>query len=363
VPGKPARTRLTRNSRRIAATAVVLALAAGGAGFSAGFATGQDHAALGPVRIVNPTSLASTSWAERVFTLANPAVVDITVDGGGSGTGFFYRPGRIDTNAHVVSTGTSAIKAIATDTKLTVHVHLADGRVRTGHVDAIDARTDLAIISVPADLGIRPLAFADSTTAHPGAPVAVIGNPFANGQSISTGILSGTARNSRFAATDVQSLLLQTDAAVNPGNSGGPLLDASGAVLGIVTLRPDNFGGRNAEGMAFALPAHQVRAAINSLETTGKIAYPLLGVTLRDTTPDDKVHPGALVGQVTTDSGAAKAGINPGDTITRVDGAATADGAGVIDALAGHAGGDKIKVTVVRKDGSHATVTATLGSR
>ena len=364
VPPAPAAATPTFRRRFSSAAVVALAAAASIAFAAGGFAAGTQHAALGPTTITNTTATQNWTFAEKVYQTANPAVVAISVKTGGSGTGFFYRPDRIVTNAHVVSSSAAALKNISLGDDFTVDLVLADGRHREGRVIAVDSRTDLAIIDVEDGLGIKPLPFANSSKARPGQPVAVIGNPFAQGQSISTGILSALARNSSFATSDVQSLLLQTDAAVNPGNSGGPLLDATGSVLGIVTLRPDSAEGRTAAGIAFALPANQVRSAVTSLEKTGKVSYPLLGVSLRDVTSDDDTTSGVVVVAVGKNSGAAKAGVRENDIITTVDGVDVSTSAAVVDAVSGHQPGDRMTLKLLR-GARHTPLTksVTLGSR
>lgn len=339
-----------------AAAGVALAVAAGG------FAAGTQHAALGPVVVRDTAAADSATWAQKVYAATRPSVVEILVPGGGAGSGFFYRPDRIVTNAHVVTSTADSLKSVSTTGSFTVKVRLADGRERKGKVLAIDARTDLAVVEVPDNLGVRPLAFAKSNDASPGQPVAVIGHPFGQGATLSTGVLSAQARNSTFASSDVQQLLLQTDAAVNPGNSGGPLLDATGAVLGVVTLRPDTAEGRPTAGVAFALPANQVHRAIGQLERTGKVTYPLLGVSLRTATPDDQAA-GAVIQTVTTGGPADKAGLRRGDVITKVADVSVSTSGEAVDAIADHRPHEHVAIVVHRAGKPELTFTAELAER
>lgn len=302
-------------------------------------------------------------FAAAVHRAAGNSIVHIAVDGGGTGTGFFYSPTRIVTNAHVVASSPKALAALGERRRHKVTVTLADGRTRTATVLGVDSRMDIAILGVPDDVDVQALPFIDSEDLVTGQPVAVLGHPFGGDQMLTTGVLSGISRNSRFAASDVQSLMLQTDAAVNPGNSGGPLLDSRGRVVGVITLRPDEADGRQVSGLSLAIPANSVRAVIGQLEDDGVAEYPVMGVVLRDATPDDPRQGAAVVVDVTAGSGAAKSGIGDGDYITSVDDQPVHSSLDVIEELVGRTPGQILRVGVTDADGVARTVTVRLGER
>ena len=285
--------RSKRGARAVLALVASSALTLFGTG---AYLAGQQSVTTAPgeVRVVKG-SAESLGYAVDVFKAAHESVVRVSVDGGGVGSGFFYAPHRIVTNAHVVLTSPAALRAAAERKTFTVDLLLADGRQRTGVVIAADSRIDLAVIKVEEDLDVPALAFSTSRDVVTGQPVTALGYPFGGELMLTTGVISGVSTNSRFAESDAQTLLLQSDAAVNPGNSGGPLLDASGAVLGVVTLRPDEADGRQVTGMTLALPSDVAAAALKQLERSGEVEYPVVGVLLTDATADSVVNRGAVV--------------------------------------------------------------------
>jgi putative serine protease PepD len=339
----------------------VLACLFAGVVFAGGFLAGARDPFLAPVQLVPPAAGTGQTAAEQVYQVASQAVVTIQVPGTSTGTGFFYRPDRIVTNAHVVSSP-AVLGALAERKPAVVDVYLADGRLREATVIGLDSRLDVAVLSVEAGLGVKPLAFSDSTKVAPGQPAFVVGAPFGLATSITTGVISGVDRNSVFAADPVQSALIQTDAAVNPGNSGGPLLDASATVVGVVTLRPDEAGGRSAQGLAFAVPSKNVVAAIEQLEKYGHVAHPYLGVHIADPDPDDKTARYAEVVKVAEGSPADKAGVRVGDQLVSVAGKKTTTAAEVVDAVTGKRPGQRVEVVLWRA-GKKVTVQVRLGER
>jgi putative serine protease PepD len=354
------RARRSKRLRQVGATTLavgVLTLAS-----LAGYETGRAQWSP-PSTVTTVQAAPETFAAQSVFKSVSKSVVQISVTGGGTGTGFFYGPNRIATNAHVINTSPDAIANATTPNKLRANVVLSDGRVKKAKVIAMDLRLDLAILSVEPGLGVEPLGFAKSSVyTTPGTGVAVVGYPFGGPQTITTGILSAVVTNSQFAESDVQSVLMQTDAAVNPGNSGGPLLDASGAVLGIVTLRPDDVNERPSAGVAMALSGDQVKHALTELEKYGQVRPPRIGIELGTAELDAKTGTGALVNLVVEDSPAESAGIKTGDVITKVGGRPVTDSAGLIKALVGRSAGERISLTV-STDGDSREVVLKLAAR
>lgn len=302
-----------------------------------------------PVRpLVAQAGPAGESIAQRVARVAGPSVVDLVSVGGGEGSGFFVRPGRILTSLHVVAPPGSAVFALLeSKAEVGVQVRLADGRVRPGTVAAWDARSDLALVAVEPVDGIGPLAFATSAEVEPGQPVVAIGSPFGLHFSVSEGVVSSARRNTRFRSDPLQSNLIQTDAAVNPGNSGGPLLDARARVVGVITLRPDTDGGRAVEGVSFAVPADLALATLSQLEIHGRARWARLGITGRSSSPDDAVD-GMVIEEVAKGTGAAASGLRPGDIITNLAGRPVGGLEELVAELLSHRPGERIAVSVRR---------------
>ena len=328
------------------AKAVTAAVAVAAFAFGAGFVAGARNPLLAPVRISAGTVPGRA--AQLVYAAAKGAVVTISTNTGTLGSGFFYRPDRIVTNYHVVS-GAAAAAGSRPGAGVTVQVRLADGRTRTATVTGVDERLDVAVLSVPAGLNVRPLAFADAFALTPGADAYAIGSPFGLATTITAGVVSGLDLASSFASDAVQSTLLQTDAAVNPGNSGGPLLDGTGAVLGVVTLRPDTSLGRPAQGLAFALPSNVVVAALDKIEKYGSNSHPQLGLYVTAPTADDKPGPGLLVGKASGDgSPAYAAGVRAGDRLLSIDNAVVSTYTDLLTQVIPHRAGDVVTLDLSR---------------
>ena len=348
-PAAPLPAKRAWSSVRLSAVvwATTAALLAASFALGVGFVAGARNPLLAPVKITAGPAMTANS-AQRVYAAAKDAVVTISTNVGTLGAGFFYRPDRIVTNYHVVSGATTTTKTAA-GPRVQVQVRLADGRIRTATVLGTDARLDIAVLSVPAGLNVRPLAFSDAFKVTPGADAYVVGAPFGLATTISTGVVSGLDLASSFATDAVQSALLSTDAAVNPGNSGGPLLDGAGAVLGVVTLRPDTVSGRPTQGLAFALPSNVVVAALAKIEKYGTNSHPQLGIYVTMPTPDDKPGPGLVVGNPTGPGSAAlAAGLRAGDRLLSVDKVAVTTFTDLLAQIVTHRAGDVVTVGLTR---------------
>lgn len=268
----------------------------------------------------------------------------------GMGSGFIVSPdGYIVTNAHVV------------DGANEVTVKLTDRREFTAKVIGSDKRTDIALIKIDAkslpslDLAARP-------DVKRGEWVIAIGSPFGFENSVSAGVVSGVHR----ALPNGQMVpFIQTDVAVNPGNSGGPLLNASGQVVGVNSQIYSRSGGYM--GLSFAIPADVAARVADQLKTSGKVSHGRLGIGIQgmDQTLAQSFGltdaAGALVGNVDPDSPAAKAGFKTGDVIRKIDGVAMADSTDVTARIGNSAPGTAIKVEVWR-DGKPVELTATIGT-
>jgi putative serine protease PepD len=283
--------------------------------------------------------------------------VDATTSGGGQsfpfgnngsesaeGTGFVYdTKGDIVTNEHVIA-GASSVK-----------VKFSDGSTYTASVVGSDSTTDIAVLHVNAPSSkLDPLTLADSSNVSVGDGVVAIGNPFGLDGTVTSGIVSAVGREISSPNDTPIAGAIQTDAAINHGNSGGPLLDLHGEVIGI-TSQIQSEGGGN-DGVGFAVPSNTVKSIASQLIASGKAQHALLGVTPADT------RNGVRIATVKNGSGADDAGLKAGDVITAVGSTQVTSSAQLRAIIAGHQPGDALSLTV-RHDGSSKTVHVTLGSR
>jgi Do/DeqQ family serine protease len=241
----------------------------------------------------------------------------------GTGSGFIIsNDGKILTNAHVV------------DGADTVSVVLKDGRKLKGKVLGKDELTDVAVIKIEGN-NLPTIALGNSDNLQPGESAIAIGNPLGLDNTVTTGIISATGRNSNLiGAADKRVQYIQTDAAINPGNSGGPLLNARGEVVGMNTAIL-----QGAQGLGFAIPINTVQRISNQIVATGKAQHPFLGIQMIGLTPEVKdslnsdvnsglrinEDKGVLVTKVVPNSPAAQAGIRPGDVIQKLNGTTLTD--------------------------------------
>src|SRR3954469_1210023 len=352
---------MTRNSNRLAAAVAVAALAGGGAGAGAvalthGSSAQPTKAAAAAAPNVTNVASGTLSVGQIAKKAASVVEIDTTESSSNSpfpgaqgstsalGTGFVYdSKGNIITNQHVVDSATS------------VTVKFSDGTSSKGTVVGSDPSTDLAVVHVNAPASkLAPLTLADSSNVAVGDGVVAIGNPFGLDGTVTTGIVS--ALNREISAPDNTPIegSIQTDAAINHGNSGGPLFNLQGEVIGVTAQIQSDSGGN--DGVGFAIPSNTVRSIVSQLIATGKAQHALLGVTVKT------VGNGVAIGSVSSGSAADSAGLKAGDVITAVDGTKVATAEKLRAIIAGHKPGDTVQLTVL-SNGSTKTVTATLGSK
>ena len=253
--------------------------------------------------------------ATRVYEKASQATVRISNGEGVVGSGFIY-----DNEAHVV-TAYHVVEALSE-----IYVILPDGRVSRATVNGSCPYSDVAVLTLDDKLDIEPVPLADSAGVRVGEPVAAIGNPFDLEETITTGIVSQVNRQAEIennAQTRLISNLIQFDAAVNYGNSGCPLLNSEGEVIGLVIARIEPGEG---DGIYYAVSSNKVQRVVTSLITEGFFDYPWLGIGISNLTPQvmqtltlDTTN-GVLVGGVQARGPAALAGIQVDDTIIAIDG-------------------------------------------
>lgn len=299
-----------------------------------------------------------------------PAVVTVIVttrQGRGSGSGVVItEQGHIVTNNHVVENATG------------LRVLFADGTLQEAGLIGTDPLNDIAVIRVQGTVpGVASIG--DSTKLQPGETVLAIGSPLGNFRNtVTAGVVS--ALNRSLPGTGLEGLI-QTDAAINSGNSGGPLINLAGEVVGINTLvvRGDTggfgFGAAPVEGLGFAVPSAIFRNVADQLITTGRVRFPFLGITY--ITVDGQVaaefnlpvQNGAYIRSsrpgepaVQPGSAAARAGLREGDIIIAVNGVRLDYGTSLRQLLLGYKPGDTITLTVLR-DGRERNIQVTLGER
>jgi S1-C subfamily serine protease len=272
----------------------------------------------------------------------------------GQGSGVIVdAAGYILTNNHVVDGATE------------IQVSLSDGRVVDGEVVGVDALTDLAVIKIDAD-HLHAAEWGNSDELEVGALVWAVGSPFGLERTITFGILSAKNRSSR-AGTAWQDFL-QTDAAVNPGNSGGPLVDAGGRIVGINTA----IVGESYQGISFSIPSSVARRVYEKLRKSGRVERGWLGVRLGDVTEELarefslSVSRGAYIHAVENDrrnpAPAQQAGIRPGDIVTSWNGKEVTDGATLSRLVARTEIGTDAEIVVVRQ-GRELTLSVHVGER
>ena len=285
----------------------------------------------------------------------------------GIGSGFVVSSeGYIITNAHVVTTAGTGSGGTAPK----LEVNFKDGKKAEASIVGYDITgSDIAVIKVePAGLDLVPVVLGDSTKVQVGEPVVAIGSPFGvYDSSLTAGVVSAIDRNveapeAGFVIQDA----IQTDAAINRGNSGGPLFNARGEVIGINEQIISESGGF--EGVGFAVPINTAKRVMDEIIATGEVEYAWMGVvgqTVDEQLAADKDLPvteGALVSKVLGDGPSAKAGIEEGDIIIRFDDKEIKEMEDVTDLLLDYNPGDKVKITVVR-NGENKELEVELGKR
>jgi putative serine protease PepD len=344
--------------RRALPIGAALAIGSGaGAAIYAGSTGGSTNAPTTVVASVPAQPAAATTTSlTQLYKNAAPGVVDIVVNtsSGGfgdqgaqaEGSGFVVDgSGDIVTNQHVVN-GATAIK-----------VTFQDGKTAKATVVGTDASTDVAVIKVNvAASELHPLAFGSSSGVVVGQSVAAIGSPFGLPGTLTSGIISALNRTISAPNNFSISGAIQTDAPINHGNSGGPLLNSSGQVIGVNAQIESDSGGN--DGVGFAIPSDAVKSVADTIIAGGKVQHAYLGITIATSSSGN----GAQVSAVKANTPASKAGLKAGDVITALDGTAVTTADDLTARISAHQSGDKVTLTVTR-NGSTLKVDVTLGTR
>jgi S1-C subfamily serine protease len=304
----------------------------------------------------------------------------------GQGSGFVVAPdGTILTSAHVITNAGEGQSGTSVTPARRVYVVFGNGDRVTAKVVGYDLYDDVGVLRVdPQAHALQPVPLGDSNRLVVGQPVAAIGSPFGNADSLSVGVISAVRRSipsltSRYNLLDA----IQTDAPINHGNSGGPLFDAHGRVIGINAQIRSSGSSSGFEGVGFAVPIDSARRSLEQLEQTGKVEYAFVGIQTEDLTPliarrlGYAAHQGALIDRVTPGSAGDQAGLKAGthdviyegvdvraggDAIVAIDGVPVTQAEDVVRIVTRLLPGERARFTVVR--GTHKrTVTVTLDRR
>ncbi|MCI6752557.1 MAG: trypsin-like peptidase domain-containing protein, partial [Selenomonas bovis] len=304
----------------------------------------RNTPAVRAAKAIGPTVVGITNKAVARDWFNNP----VETEGVGSGV-IFRKDGYIVTNNHVIDGAKELI------------VSLADGRSLKGKVVGADALTDLAVVKVNAN-DLPEAVFGDSDKIVVGEPAIAIGNPMGlefQG-SVTSGVIS--ALNRTLDISDRRVKLLQTDAAISPGNSGGALVNADGQVIGINSAKVAASG---VEGMGFAIPINTVRTVVEEIMDKGYVARPYLGVSVFDPNTAARygyqlnIDKGVFIFKVTLNGPCGKAGLQRGDIILKVDGKEVNTVSDLRGAVGEHKIGETVKITYDR-NGSEDTADVTL---
>ena len=358
-----------RSTRRTVAATALAASALAGAGVGVGTYAALNHdggtttirQVAAPASSSQSVSSAGTLSVAKIYGLASRGVVEISVTTSGSGdstfpfgqggtqsaqgSGFVYdTAGHVITNDHVV------------DGANTISVKFSGGATYKATVVGTDPSTDLAVLKIDAPSSVlHPLTLGDSSALQVGDGVVAIGSPFGLEETVTSGIVSALHREitspNHFAIEDA----IQTDAAINHGNSGGPLLNLQGQVIG-VNAQIQSEGGGN-DGVGFAISSDTVTSVVKQLLARGKVEHAYLGVSVGPTTGS-----GARVGSVKSGSPAAAAGLKPGDVIKAFSGHKILNPEDLIASVNAKQPGDKVTITYTR-NGATKTTQVTLASR
>ncbi len=331
--------------------------AGGGAGIYAAFSSGNKTIVRQvPVADSQPASSTSGLSVNSIYKLAYRGVVEVKVKSqssdpfGGTrqqsaeGSGFVYDTnGHVITNQHVVDSATS------------VQVTFWNGKTYNARVVGTDASTDLAVLDVDAPSSVLyPLTLGDSSKVQVGDNVVAIGAPFGLAETVTAGIVSALHRQMTSPNNFTIDDSIQTDAAINHGNSGGPLLDAHGHVIGVNAQIESDSGGN--DGVGFAIPSNTVKSIASQLISNGAAQHAYLGVELGDSGTS------ARVVSVRASTPASKAGLRAGDVITAIGGSHISSSDELRAAINARKPGDRVSITYTR-NGTRHTVSLTLASR
>jgi putative serine protease PepD len=324
--------------------------AGGGAATYAAFSSSNSKTVVRQVTVAGsqPAAAGTSLSVGQIYNMASKGVVEITVTSAGQatpfggqeshqaqGSGFVYDDsGHIVTNEHVVD-GASSIS-----------VKLWNGATYKATLVGSDSSTDLAVIKVDAPSSVlHPLTLGDSSKVAVGDGVVAIGSPFGLEETVTSGIVSALHRSMNAPNDFTINDSIQTDAAINHGNSGGPLLDLHGRLIGVNSQIESDSGG--SDGVGFAIPSNTVRSIAEQLISSGNVRHAYLGVAVQ------AVSNGVRLAQVRSGTPAERAGLHVGDVVTAIDGKRVSTTAQLQSAIDAKQPGDTVSLTYRRNGKSH----------
>jgi S1-C subfamily serine protease len=297
-------------------------------------------------------------YADTVYQAVSQSVVSISDGENTIGSGFVYDDdGHVVTANHVV------------DELTTIYVVLPDGRTTPASVVGTCPLSDVAVLALERQFDVIPLTLADSAVINIGEPVVTIGSPFDEAGTITAGIVSQLDRYESI-GDEIESSwianLIQFDAPANFGNSGGPLFNVDGEVVGIIVARVEPELG---DGISYAVSSNKITRVAGAIIESGSFDYPWLGVAVSDITPlmaemigRESVN-GALVGQIIAGGPADSAGVRSNDIITGINGVSVNSTADLVSYLGEYTSpGDSATLTIIRSD-TEIELTVTLSNR
>lgn len=345
-----------KSGRGLLATGIVAAmLVSGGLGGWVGATVAGGNSGTGlasPISSTQPDSEAPDGTVEAVADTVLPSVVSIDVraqSGRGEGSGVILSTdGLILTNNHVIGMAANGG---------TIEVRFDDGSRSPATIVGVDPATDIAVIKADTNRPLTPIALGSSATLDEGQAVAAIGSPLGLSGTVTTGIVSALERPVRAggAQSDQSTVIdaIQTDAAVNPGSSGGALVNMNGELVGINTaIASLGSGSAGSIGLGFAIPVDQARRIADQLIKQGFATRAVLGVAVSDM-PEGAA--GALVRSSEMGGPAEQAGITEGAVITKVGDRVVEDSDAVVAAIRSRAPGDTVSITYAARVGDEPT--------
>jgi putative serine protease PepD len=342
-----------------ALTGAALVGAGGGAATYAAFSSTSSKTVVRQVTVngSQPAAAGTSLSVSQVYRQAYRGVVEITVASTGTatpfgesqpqraqGSGFVYDDsGHIVTNQHVVDGANS------------ISVKFWNGATYKATLVGSDASTDLAVLQVDAPSSVlHPLSLGDSGKVSVGDGVVAIGSPFGLAETVTSGIVSALHRSMTAPNNFTINDSIQTDAAINHGNSGGPLLDMHGRVIGVNAQIESDSGGN--DGVGFAIPSNTVRSIVAQLISSGNVQHAYLGVAV------EAASNGVRIAQVRSGTPAERAGLHVGDVVTAIDGKKVSTTAQLQGAIDAKQPGDTVTLTY-RRNGKTHTAKVTLANR
>ena len=365
----------TDNNKRYGAgvvlTAALLAALVGGgvgAGVGGGIAASNNSSSSSSSRGSVSSNISNSSTVAGVAETAKkvlPSTVTIMASngsstGGGSGV-ILDKDGHILTNNHVVTLASSNAAS-------TIEVRLSDGTVRTASVVGLDSAADLAVLKIsPSGLDLQPITWGDSSKLVSGEAVVALGAPYRRSESVTAGVVSNVNRVQPADSKGQNYIpMIQVDVPINHGNSGGPLVNLKGELVGINAQGQASQDGGTADGMAFSITSNYAKRISSEIIAKGKATHGYLGASVKNSPADtgsgsSKLIPGGVeIASVESNSPAAKAGLRSGDVVIEADGHAVTKSDELNGTVRAAAAGSDLKLKIKRGSSTH-DITVTLG--